>query len=277
MATESLQVNSIPKLNHATMLLALTGWMDGGEVSTGTVRNIMDGRSVQEIAHIEPDLFYIFNVPGPMEVATLFRPEVKMKAGVIRELDMPTNTFLCDPAANLVFFVGKEPNLRWQEFAECIFEVVRLASVSRIVFMGSFGGTVPHTREPRMFGSVSHPRLRPVMKNYGVTLSDYSGPAGFSTLLLAEAGTHGIEMLSLVAEIPGYLQGVNPLSIEAVSRRLAKILNVPVDLDAMRELSNAWEAEVSEAVQKDEDLAATVKRLEEQYDNDLLEQQQEES
>ena len=37
-------------------------------------------------------------------------------------------------------------------------------------------------------------------------------------------------MTSLVAEIPGYLQGRNPMSIEAVTRRLAKILQLPLDL-----------------------------------------------
>jgi proteasome assembly chaperone (PAC2) family protein len=83
-------------------------------------------------------------------------------------------------------------------------------------------------------------------------------------------------MFSLVAEIPGYLEGVNPLSIETVSRRLAKVLNIPVDLAAMREASNAWEVEVSEAVQKDEELAATVRKLEEEYDNELIEEQGEE-
>ena len=42
----------------------------------------------------------------------------------------------------------------------------------------------------------------------------------------------GLEMTSLVAEIPGYLQGTNPLSIEAVTRRLTKILQLPLDLEA---------------------------------------------
>jgi proteasome assembly chaperone (PAC2) family protein len=272
---ESLEALEIPKLNNATMLLALTGWMDGGAVSTGTVKMLMSGREVKEIARITADPFYIYNFPGSMEIAALFRPTVKVKGGTIRDLDMPTNTFYCDQAANLVFFIGKEPNLRWQQFASCIFEVAKQAGVCRIIFMGSFGGTVPHTREPRMFGSISHRTLRQQLQVYAIKPSDYSGPAGFSSLLLAQAAGHDLEMLSLVAEIPGYLDGVNPLSIETVSRRLAKILNVSVDLAAMRGASNRWEIEVSEAVQKDEDLAATVKKLEEQYDNELIKEQEE--
>ena len=63
-------------------------------------------------------------------------------------------------------------------------------------------------------------------------------------------------MTSLVAEIPGYLQGANPVSIEAVTRRLAQILQLPLDLDSLRSASTDWELQVSSAVEQDDDLAA---------------------
>jgi proteasome assembly chaperone (PAC2) family protein len=265
-----LDILAQPQLEQATMLLALTGWMDGGLVSTGTVERMMENRDLIEIARIDPDPFYIFNFPGSMEIAALFRPQVSVQAGLIEEFDWPTNTFHADTKANLVFFLGREPNLRWQEFADCIFEVAKGVGVSRIVFMGSFGGTVPHTREPRMYASASHPHLAPLLQSYGMQLSDYEGPASFATLLLDQAATHDIEMLSLVAEIPGYLQGINPLSIEAVSRRLSKILNQPVDLTSLRSASNEWETKVTEVVEKDPKLAARVRKFEQQYDNQLI-------
>ena len=151
-----------------------------------------------------------------------------------------------------------------------IFALATDVGIRRIIFMGSFGGTVPHTREPRMFASVSDPSLRPLLKQQGFRFSDYQGPASFSTMLLAEAAGRGIEMLTLVAEIPGYLQGLNPLSIEAVTRRLARILNVPIDLDSLRRASDEWEVQVTQAVEKDAELAETVKKLEERYDNELI-------
>jgi proteasome assembly chaperone (PAC2) family protein len=273
MPEEVLKLLNVPKLHEATMLLALTGWMDGGAVSTGTLRAFMGNRQLAEIAQIAPDPFYIYNFPGSMEISAMFRPEVKIKRGLIRDFDMPLNAFLADIPANLVFFVGKEPNLRWQQFADCIFDVIQRVGVTRIIFMGSFGGNVPHTREPRMFGSVSHKSLRPLLESHGVRLSDYTGPASFSTLLLSQAQAHEVQMLSLVAEIPGYLQGVNPMSIETVARRLAHILNLHVDIAPMREASNAWEQQVTEAVQQDEQLAETVRKLEDAYDRELVERE----
>jgi len=268
--TPHLTILSRPKLSDATMLLALAGWMDGGLVSTGTVRRLMEDRDTKETARIDPDPFYIYNFPGPMEVAAIFRPTVKYDQGLITELSLPQNVFHSDEPAKLVFFLGQEPNLRWQAFADCIFSVAKDVGVKRILFMGSFGGAVPHTREPRMYGSVSHERLRPALIEHGVRMSDYEGPSGFSTLLLSQAPRHKIDMLSLVAEIPGYLEGLNPLSIEAVTRRVGRLLNLPVNLDALRAASNEWEVEVSEAVAKDEKLAATVRKLEENYDNELI-------
>ena len=270
MAVEALEILEEPKLRGGTMLLALTGWMDGGLVSTGTVRRMMDGRRLREIARIDPDPFYIYNVPGSMDVAALFRPAVKYQEGIVTELDMPANVFHCDPKANLVFFLGQEPNLRWPSFADCIFTLAESVGIERIVFMGSFGGSVPHSREPRMFGSVSHERLKPLLEEYGVKPSDYEGPGSFASYLLQQAEPHGVEMISLAAEIPGYLQGLNPLSIMAVTRRLARLLNQPIDMDALRAASTEWEAQVTEAVEKDEKMAALVRKLEDQYDNELI-------
>lgn len=265
-----LKMQACPKLTRGTMLLALSGWMDGGLVSTGTVRRMMQDRTLTPVAKIDPDPFYIYNFPGSMEVAALFRPAVKYDEGLVQEFELPENTFLCDESANLAFFLGKEPNLRWQEFADCIFAVVERIGVARIIFIGSFGGSVPHTRQPRMYASVSHAHLKPLLELQGVQFSNYEGPASFATMLLAQSADRGVEMMSLACEIPGYLQGLNPPSIEAVTRHLARILGVTVDLDALRRASNEWEIQVSQAVEKDPQLAETVRKLEEQYDNQLI-------
>ncbi|NIP85628.1 MAG: hypothetical protein GTO03_08720, partial [Planctomycetales bacterium] len=102
--------------------------------------------------------------------------------------------------------------------------------------------------------------------------SGYEGPGSFTSYLMTRAQPEGLEMASLVAEIPGYLQGANPSSIEAVTRRLAKILQLPLDLDSLRSASTKWELEVSSAIEENEELAEKVRELEDMYDNDLLDQ-----
>ena len=44
-----------------------------------------------------------------------------------------------------------------------------------------------------------------------------------------------------------------------------------MDLDSLRSTSTQWEMEISTAVEENEELAAKVRELEDDYDNDLLE------
>jgi hypothetical protein len=267
---ELLRYSRRPALEDATLVLAFSGWMDGGDVSTGTVRRLVDLLEAKPIAEIDPEPFYLLNFPGPMELAALFRPHLKIEDGLVKEFDNPQSTFYCHESANLVLFVGKEPNLRWRTFAECVFELARAVGVRRLLFVGSFGGSVPHTRQPRLFVTCSDAALLPEMGQYGMRRTGYEGPGSFASYLLTRAPAAGAQMVSLAAEIPAYLQGPNPVCIEAVTRRLAKLLRLPLDLAPLRAASTEWELGVSAVVEKDEELAAKVRELEEAYDNDLL-------
>lgn len=269
--SDSLRISRSPALDHATLVLAFSGWMDGGDVSTGTVKRLVHLLNAEPFAEIDPEPFYIYNFPGSMEIAALFRPHIEIDGGLVKTVDMPTNTFYSHDSANLVLFVGKEPNLRWRTFGECIFELAHKVGVSRILFVGSFGGSVPHTREPRLYVSCSHVKLLSEMEQYGLRRSGYEGPGSFISYLTTQAKSADLEMVSLAAEIPGYLQGTNPLSMEAVTRRLAKILKLPLDLDSLRTASTEWELQVSSAVERNEELAGKIRELEEAYDNELLE------
>lgn len=269
--TNLLNIFQEQDLQQATLLLAFEGWMDGGDVSTGTVQRLVDILDAKPIAEIDPEPFYIYNFPGSMEMTALFRPHIDIEEGRVNSITMPSNTFYSYPEHNLVLFVGKEPNLLWRTFGECIFEFTKRMNISRIIFVGSFGGSVPHTRQPRLYVACSQSEMLPDMEIYGLRRTTYEGPGSFTSYLMTRATQAEIPMISIVAEIPGYLQGTNPSSIEAVSRRLAKILQLPMDLESLRNASTDWELEVSKAIDENEEMAQTVRHLEEEYDNELLE------
>jgi proteasome assembly chaperone (PAC2) family protein len=265
-----LRFHQRPALHEATLVLAFDGWMDGGSVSTGTVQRLVDLLEARPLADIEPDSFYLYNFPGPMELAALFRPNIEIEEGLVKTIDMPSAHFFVHEAANLVLFLGKEPNLRWPTFADCVLEVVRAVGVRRILFVGSFGGSVPHTREPRLHVTCSHADMLPEMDPYAQIRGAYDGPGSFSSYLMTRVEEVGGRMATLAAEIPGYLQGPNPVCIEAVTRRLAKILRLPLDLAPLRAASTEWELAVTAAIEKDEEMAEKVREMEEAYDNELL-------
>lgn len=270
----SLKFLTDTQLDGGTLILAFTGWMDGGDVSTGTVQRLVDLFEATPLAEIDPEPFYIYNFPGSMEISALFRPHIHIEEGLIHSAEMPSNTFFCHPSQRIAFFVGKEPNLRWESFAQNIFHFCRKSCIKRILFVGSFGGTVPHTREPRLFVTCSTPALLAEMQAYGVGRTAYEGPGSFSSFLMTRVTAEDLEMVSLVAEIPSYLQGRNPLCIEAVTRRLAKILQLELDLDSLRPESTDWEMNITSMVEENEELAQQVRQLEQEYDDSLIEDEQ---
>ena len=273
MPTDQLKTYAKAKLSSGRMIVAFSGWMDGGDVSTGTVNLLTRTLEARKIAEIEPDDFYIYNFPGSMEISALFRPHVKIEHGLIEEYEPPSNVFYCADDADLVLFAGKEPNIRWPDFADCIFSLASQAGVQMIYFIGSVAGLVPHTREPRLFCTVSHADLKPTMAEFGLGFTSYEGPSSFITRLLTEVDHWGLKMASIVAEIPAYVQGANPKSIESVTRKLAAVLGLQMNLEELRTVSDAWEKKLNETLEDRDDLLEHIEKLEEDYDSDVFDTQ----
>jgi len=269
MTHEALKMDRVPTLAGASMVIGLTGWMDGGEVSTGTVEYLIDLLDARLFAEIDPSGFYIYNFPGSMEVSSLFRPHAVIEAGLVVAYHEPRNRFYVAEEHNLVLFEGKEPNLRWPDFADCMFALAAKCGVSRIVFIGSVAGIVPHTREPRLYGSVSDEKFRPLLDDLGLEPTDYEGPASLTTYLSALAGERDLQMTTVVAEIPAYVQERNVRCIEAVTRKVADMLGLALSLDELHEETVEFERRLAEIVGGKPELAALIRKMEQAYDKEL--------
>lgn len=270
MTSDKLDIYKRPKFSNPRLLLGFSGWMDGGEVSTGTVKCLIGKLDAQRFADIEPTGFYIYSFPGSMEITALFRPHTQIKDGIIESYEIPENTFFYNEESNLILFSGKEPNLNWEDFSECIFSVCAEFGVEMIYFIGSVAGLVPHTREPRLFCSVSQAELKETFQHYGVKFTNYEGPASIVTYLTANCGKRDIKMVSLVAAIPAYVQGSNPKCIEAVTRRIAGMLELEMEFSDLTTISDEFENKLGDVVQEQPELESNIHKLEEDYDNEIF-------
>lgn len=273
MDRDKLKIYKRPRPNKPDILLSFSGWMNSGEVSTGTVKYLVEKLNAQKFAEIESEEFYIYNFPGSMEMNSLLRPYTKIKEGLIKAYEAPTNTFFYSEQANIILFTGKEPNLRWKEFGDCIFTLCSEFGVKTIYFIGSVAGLVPHTREPRLFCTVSDTALREHLHGYGVKFTDYEGPASIVTYLTTVANKRNLAMATFVATVPAYVQGNNPKCIETVTRRMAGILELPiekVEFDDLRDVSEAFERKLGDVVGEQPELAVNIRKLEEDYDNEIF-------
>ncbi len=270
METGKIHYTRTPELEEPKLLLGFFGWMDGGEVSSGTLRCLIEKTHAEKFAELSSDGYYIQNLPGSMEFASLFRPHTVIQDGLIQRYELTTNEFFCNERDNVILFLGKEPNMNWKAFAEQVLQLCTRFEVSMIYFIGSVSGLVPHTRQPRLLCNVSDSLLKETIKHYGVKFSNYDGPASFTTYLTVLARNYKLRMANLVATVPAYVHGNNPLAIEAVVTRLAGILDISPDLKGLRKLSENFEKKLNELVQQQPELEESIDKLEEDYDNEIF-------
>lgn len=267
---DSLIIHERPNLKAPRMVIGFSGWMDGGDVSTGSIEYLKNKLKASKFAEIDPGEFYIFNLPGGMEQVAQFRPYTKIKDGLLIDFQYPRNEFFADQKSGVILFSGKEPNLRWNEYANCMFQLGKEFGVRRIYFVGSFAGATPHTREPRIICSVFAEEQKASLKEQDVRFTNYEGPASIATLLNKFSREKEIEMTNLVAEIPAYIQVRNPRAIEAVIKRLVTILNLDIDLNDLHEASLKFEKNIDKALLKQPVLTEQIKKLEDNYDSEIF-------
>ena len=268
---ESLKMINRPKLKNPRMILGFSGWMDGGDVSTGAIQYLRYKLAFKKFAEIDPQKFYLFNFPGIMRETLQFRPFTRIQDGLITDFQYPKNEFCYEEKNNLIIFSGKEPNLHWEEFAGCIFKIAEEFEVKQICFTGSVASPTPHTRGIRISCSVSEEKQKIALKEIGVKFTNYYGPSSFITLLTKFSPKKGIEMTNFVAEIPVYIRTRNPKGIKAVTEKIVQLFNIDIDLTDLSIRSNQFEKKIGVLVSKQPLLAAQIKKLEENYDNEFFE------
>ena len=267
---ESLRIYSKPKLKNPRMIIGFSGWMDGGDVSTGTIQYLKFKLQAKKFAEIDAQKFYLFNFPGAMLETAQFRPYTKIHDGLITDFQYPQNEFFYDEKNDLILFSGKEPNINWDEYANCIFKIAEEFGVKKIYFVGSVAGPTPHTREIRISCSLSGEKQKTEFKDSGIRFTNYQGPASLTTLLTRLSSEKGIEMTNFVAEIPVYIQTRNPKGIKAVTEKLVQLLKIDIDLTDLSVKSTHFEKKIDGLVHKQPLLAAQIKKLEENYDKEFF-------
>lgn len=272
MEMESLKIYSRPRLKNPRLVIGFSGWMDGGDVSTGTIQYLRFKLQANKFAEIDAQKFYLFNFPGAMLETAQFRPYTKIQDGLITDFQYPQNEFFYNEKNNLILFSGKEPNINWDEYANCIFKIAQEFGVKKIYFVGSVAGPTPHTREIRISCSVSGKKQKAELKESGIRFSNYQGPASLTTLLTRLSPEKGVEMTNFVVEIPVYIQTRNPKGIKAVTEKLVQLLKIDIDLTDLSAKSTHFEKKIDKLVRKQPFLAAQIKKLEENYDKEYFEE-----
>jgi proteasome assembly chaperone (PAC2) family protein len=245
-----------PALHAPKALVAFGGWVDAGSGGTGGVRHLISNLKTRKLAEMDSEEFYCF---------TDTRPLVSITGATERAVHWPHGEFhgaRLDHTNDLLLFVAPEPNLKWRTFASVMLDGLQHFGVQSMVCIGSIFGAVPHRGEVRMTGWANDEAMRAALERHNVMFTNYTGPTGFVTILLAEAQARGLPAVAVYGFAPNYIQGVpNPRVSHALLQTFAGISGVPLQLSDLDRAGRALPRQVDRLLQDQPQLREQVERM----------------
>ncbi len=256
-----------PELVAPYIMIGMNGWLNAGEVSTGSIDYLRRKLDARKFAYIETQGYYIYQVPSVSPELTM-RPHAQIRDGLVKKLDIPQNDFFFWKSGSdhdLILFLGVEPNLCWPEYCQIILDVARQFNAPRIYFLGGVLDQVPHTRETRILASVSHPRLKEELMTFA-QFTNYEGPCSFTTMMLTLASKQEIEVASISARTPLYIQDLNTNVCYDLLKNILALSGFQIDLSDLRQSSENLLEQMDSAFRENSTASAQLEKLEELYD-----------
>jgi proteasome assembly chaperone (PAC2) family protein len=256
-----------PQLTEPYILIGMKGWLNAGEVSTGSVDYLRRKVGAQKFASIDAHGFYIYQVPSSNPELTM-RPHTQISEGLVKNIEFPENNLFFWKSGtdhDLILILGAEPNLNWPEFCQAILDLARQFQSPRIYCLGGFFDQVPHTRDTRIHATVSHPRMRTEFSTF-VDFTAYAGPCSFTTMLIYLGHEQGVEVAGTAARLPIYINDLNSRGCHDLLKKVLKMTGYQLDLSDLKQAGEKQLEMVNDAFNKNPTASAQLRRLEEIYD-----------
>ncbi|CAN5679631.1 PAC2 family protein [soil metagenome] len=250
---------SWPVLHNPVLVAAFEGWNDAGDAATGAVEHLELIWDATELAALDPDDYYDFQVN---------RPTVSLVDGVSRRITWPTTRLsVCRPAGadfDLVLVRGIEPNMRWRSFCDELVEIITELGVQTVVTLGALLSDAPHTRPTPVTGTSYDSESA---SRFGLEGSHYEGPTGIVGVLQDACVAVGIPAISFWAAVPHYVsQPPNPKATIALLHRVEEVLDIAVPMGELPAQADEWQKLVDEMAEEDTDVQEYIRSLEERDD-----------
>jgi proteasome assembly chaperone (PAC2) family protein len=256
-----------PQLRRPVMVAGFEGWNDAGDAASDAASWLAQRFGGTRFAWIDPEEHFDFQSR---------RPQVELADGVTRTIKWPANE--CFAARmetadrDLVVLRGVEPSYRWRSFCRAVLTVASETGCEMVVTLGALLADVPHTRPPTITGAATDEEL---IQRLQLTRSRYEGPTGIVGVLHDACREQGVASASLWAPVPHYVAAPpNPVATRALLERFGTLVGVPLELDELGELAEAWRSRVDEVVAEDDEVKGYVRKLEEQAEQTELQEDQ---
>jgi len=242
-------------LRNPLLILAYSGWSDGGDAASTAIRYLCEGLAATPFARMDGEEYYDF---------TVVRPQVSTDADGGRRIDWPDQQFLVwrgsEPdVPDLLLSLGEEPHLKWRTFTRNLAAFARAVGVERVLTLGAYLADVIYSQPTRVSMTSSDPEWTAA---YELRPPRYEGATGILTVLADALRGCAISSAMLWAPIPHYVAArPNPRGALALLERVEFVTGRDLELERLREMATEFDDEVSQTISSDPELAAYVREL----------------
>lgn len=279
---ERVHLWEIPTASEMVMFAGWHQWADAGSISSGLPAYLIEKLDTRKIGEISRDRFFLFQMPGAHH---LLRPEVHTKEGVVQEMRViKTEIYYAELGDKGIFiFLGEEPHVNEEEYADAFFDIVEKLGVKRVVAVGGVYGAMPYNKDRDISCVFSLEAMRKEMEEYAVRFSNYEGGTTIGSYLAYHAGQRNKEYICFHGFVPAYDFGQVMLPAQSVRieddvkawydimRRADFMFHLGMDLSELRiqsdELISSMEEQMEELSRQAPqlDVNAYLQKLEEEF------------
>ena len=235
-----------------SLVAAFDGWVDAGSAATAALEHLVEDAPV--VARFDADILFDYRARRPVldiidgTLTELVWPDLALKRARVGGRD-------------LLVLTGPEPDFRWRELSQDVFEIALRLGVVEWVSLGAIPAAVPHTRPVPILATASKQGL--------LAEDEQKGPGGLlrvpsaalSTMELAVSGG-GIPAVGFYAQVPHYVTGPFPAATIAILEHAGRHLGVEFPLGSLPDEAKAQREALDAAVADNPESRSYVERLE---------------
>jgi hypothetical protein len=240
------------------LLHAFLGFVDAGGGVRLAVDHLVQSLSHTTVATFDADALLDYRARRPRmtferdHFASVEIPEVSL----LEMTDLVGQRFL--------LLAGPEPDYQWGRFLSAVDLIVAHYGVRLSVGLGAIPWPSPHTRPLGLAVHGSDPRL---LLGHVPVIGEIEVPGHVGAMLELHLGERGLPSMGVTAQVPHYLVQVEyPRAAMTLLQGVGALSGLSLPVDALADRSAAADADVAAQLAGNEEFAAVLTALEEQYD-----------
>lgn len=251
-------VGEQPLLDKPVLVTMLSGWIDASGAANAAIETLKKATNARLLATFDTDTFIDYRARRPiMELREGLNTRLRWSVPEVHH-GADTN------GRDVLILSGPEPDTAWELFVETVCNFCTGHGVERAFAIGAYPFATPHTRPPQLSCHSPSPHVLaevPFLKNSADV------PAGMSAVLEHGLTEHGIDALSLWAQVPHYVAALSyPAAAAALVSAVQMVAGLVVDVSELVADAQQQRERIDQLVSANPEHLEMVRQLELMFD-----------